>query len=191
MAGLDLGGAGGWEVEIGAGTEADHAETFPGLDGVTGFLPADDPAGDQAGDLADQNGPAGGFEPPGLILIAEVNLQMAGVEKLPGGVVGFFKGAGIGAAVHMDIQHGEKDAHPPELSLTKAGIFGLVDTDDFAVRRADQSQGVGWGCALGIAEKEQQTDQKQTGKSGGNPPSQPKGGSQKGGRTDKEGSCFT
>jgi hypothetical protein len=115
---------------------------------------------------------------------------MAGIEELAGGVVGFFHKTVTGTAVHVDIEDGEKDPHPTEFSETEARILRLVHTDDLAVCRTDQGEGVGGRKAGRIPKKEEQTGQQEGGKTGGNPPTKPKAGTQQGGGGDQEGSCF-
>jgi hypothetical protein len=90
----------------------------------------------------------------------------------------------------VDIEDGEKDAHPTEFSEAEARIVGLIHTDDLAVRRTNQSKGVGGRKAGRITKKEEETGQEEGGKTRGNPPAQPKAGTQEGGGGDQEGSCF-
>ena len=137
LAGLDVDGAGGGDVEVGAGAEADHTDAFACLDGVPWFLPADDAAGDEACDLADEDGAAGGAEEPRLVFVTDIDLEVAGVEKFASGVVGFLDGGGERSAVDVDIEDGEEDADAAKLAETEARILGFVDADDFAIGRAD------------------------------------------------------
>ena len=137
LAGLDVDGAGDGDVEVGAGAEADHTDAFACLDGVPWFLPADDAARDEACDLADEDGAAGGTEEPRLVFVTDIDLEVAGVEKFASGVVGFLDGGGERSAVDVDIEDGEEDADAAKLAETEARILGFVDADDFAIGRAD------------------------------------------------------
>jgi len=191
LAGLDVDGAGGGDVEVGAGAEANHTDAFACLDDIPLFLPADDAAGDEACDLANEDGSAGGAKEPSLVLVTDIDFEMAGVEEFAGGVVGFFDGGGEGSAVDVDIEDGEEDADAAKLSEAEARILGFVDADDFAIGGADEGKGIRWGGALGIAEKEKEADDEKSGEGGGNPPGEPEGGAEECGGGDEEGSCFT
>ena len=191
LAGLDVDGAGGGDVEVGAGAEADHTDAFACLDGVPWFLPADDAARDEACDLADEDGAAGGTEEPRLVFVTDIDLEVAGVEKFASGVVGFLDGGGERSAVDVDIEDGEEDADAAKLAETEARILGFVDADDFAISGADEGKGVGGGGTLGIAEEKQDANEEESSESGGDPPGEPEGGAEECGGGDEEGSCFT
>ncbi len=191
LAGFNVDRAGGRNVEVGTGAEANHAETFTCLDGFSRFLPADDAAGDEASDLADEDGSAGGAEEPSLVLVTDVDLEVACVEEFASGVVGFFYGGGEGCAVDVDIEDGEEDADAAELAEAEAGVLGLVDADYFTIGWADEGQGVGWGGAFGIAEEKQDANEEESSECGGDPPSEPDAEATKGGGDNEEGSCFT
>ena len=104
------------KVRLGARAEANHAEAFSCLDGFSRFFPTDDATGDQASDLADEDGSAGSAEEPSLVLVTDINLEMACIEEFASGVVGFFDGGSEGNAVDVDIKDGEKDADAAELT---------------------------------------------------------------------------
>ena len=191
LAGLDVDGAGGGDVEVGAGAEANHTDAFPCLDGVPLFLPADDAAGDEACDLANEDGPAGGAQEPSLVFVTDIDLEVAGVEEFAGGVVGFLDGGGERSTVDVDIENGEEDADAAKLAEAEARILGFVDADDFAIGGADEGEGIRRGGALGIPEKEKEADDEKSGEGGGNPPGEPEGGAEECGGGDEEGSCFT
>ena len=93
LADLDLRGAGGGEVEVGPGSEPDHADSLSGGDGISGFLPAHNPPGNKAGDLSHEDGAMGGSEKPGLVFVADIDLEVSGIEEFTSRVVGFFNGA--------------------------------------------------------------------------------------------------
>jgi hypothetical protein len=82
LADLDLRGAGGGKVEVGPRSEPDHADSLSGGDSISGFLPAHNPPGDEAGDLSNEDGAAGGSEKPGLVFVADIDLEVSGIEKL-------------------------------------------------------------------------------------------------------------
>ena len=163
---------------------------FGPLDGLPRLFPGHDPAGDEAGNLADQHRSAGRPEKPGLVLVAEIDFQVAGIEKLSGGVVGFLHDGVTGAAVDVDVEHGEEDSHAAEFAEAETGILSLVDADDLAVRRADEGKGIGGRVAVGIAKEKKQPGQEQGGHGRGDPPTEPETGAQEHSGTDQEGSCF-
>ena len=191
LAGLDVDGAVGGNVKVGTGAEANHTETLACLDGFSRFFPADDATGDEASDLADEDGSAGGAEEPSLVLVTDVDLEMACIEEFASGVVGFFDGGSEGSAVDVDIEDGEEDADTAELAEAEARVLGLVDADYFAIGWADEGKGVGGGGAFGIAEEKQEADEEESSESGGDPPSKPDAETTKGGGDNEEGSCFT
>jgi hypothetical protein len=90
---LNLRGAGGWKIEVGPGSEPDHADSLSGGDGISEFLPTHNPPGNKAGDLSHEDGAMGGSEKPGLIFVADIDLEVSGIEELTSRVVGFFNGA--------------------------------------------------------------------------------------------------
>ena len=184
-------GAVGGNVKVGTGAEANHAKTFACLDGFSRFFPADDATGDEASDLADEDGSAGGAEEPSLVLVTDVDLEMACIEEFASGVVGFFDGGSEGSAVDVDIEDGEEDADTAELAEAEARVLGLVDADYFTIGWADEGKGVGGGGAFGIAEEKQEADEEEGSESGGDPPSEPDAEATKGGGDNEEGSCFT
>jgi len=191
LAGLDVDGAGGGDVEVGAGAETNHAETLSCLDGFSRFFPADDATGNESSDLADEDGSAGGAEEPSLVLVTDIDLEVACVEEFASGIVGFFDGGSERSAVDVDIEDGEKDADTAELAEAEAGVFGLVDADYFTIGWADEGKGVGrWG-AFGIAEEKQEANDEKNTESSGDPPSEPDAEATKGGGDNEEGSCFT
>jgi len=181
LADLDLGCAGAGKVEVGPGTEADHANALSGGDGIPGLFPAHDPPGDQSGYLAHEKGSLGGAQEPGLIFVAYIDLEVAGIEKLPRRVVGFFNRSGVGASVHVNIEDGEKNANAAKFPEAERGILRLVDADYFSVRRAEEGEGVGGRGAFGIPEKEEQADQEKGAQHSSGHPTHPKGDSQKSG----------
>ncbi len=126
-----------------------------------------------------------------MVLVTDIDFEMACVEEFAGGVVGFFDGGGEGSAVDVDIEYGEEDADATELTEAEAGVLGLVDADYFTIGWADEGKGVGWGGAFGIAEKKQEADEEENSESGGDPPSEPDAEATKGGGDNEEGSCFT
>jgi hypothetical protein len=91
----------------------------------------------------------------------------------------------------VDIENGEEDADAAKLAEAEARILGFVDADDFAIGGADEGEGIRRGGALGIPEKEKETDDEKSGEGGGNPPGEPEGGAEECGGGDEEGSCFT
>ncbi|KRP33044.1 MAG: hypothetical protein ABS32_01605 [Verrucomicrobia subdivision 6 bacterium BACL9 MAG-120820-bin42] len=153
LADLNLGRAGGGEVEVGSGAEANHADSFSRGDAIARFFPANDSAGDEAGNLPDQDGALGGTQEPGLVFVTEIDLQVAGVEEFTRGVVGFFNRGGKGATVDVDIEDGKENAHAAKLPETKTGVFRFIDTNDFAIRRTDQGERVGGGSSGWVSEK--------------------------------------
>ena len=62
---------------------------------------------------------------------------MACIEEFTRGVVDFFDGAGIGAAVDVDIQDGEEDSDTAKFSKPEARVFRFVYAYDFPIRWAD------------------------------------------------------
>ena len=191
LAGLDVDGAGGGDVEVGAGAEADHTDAFACLDGVPLFFPADDAAGDEAGDLANEDGTAGGAQEPSLVFVTDIDFVVAGIEEFAGGVVGFLDGGSERGTVDVDIEDGEEDADAAKLAEAEARILGFVDADDFTIGGADEGEGIGRGGTLGIAKKEKEAEDEKSGEGGGNPPGEPEGGAEECGGGDEEGSCFT
>ncbi len=190
LADLDLGGAGGGEVEVGSGAEANHTDSFSRGDAIARFFPANNPAGDETRNLTNQDGALGGTQEPCLVFVTQIDLEVAGVEKFAGRVVGLFNRAGKGTAVDMDIEDGEENAHAAKLSETKTGVFRFIDTNDFAICWADQGERVSGGSAVRVSEKEKNANEKQTGQDAADHPPQPQADPQKDGGADKEGSCF-
>jgi len=141
--------------------------------------------------LADEDGSAGGAEEPSLVLVTDIDLEMACIEEFASGVVGFFDSCSEGCAVDVDIEDGEEDADAAELAEAEAGVLGLVDADYFAIGWADEGKGVGRGSTFGIAEEKQEADEEEGSESGGDPPSEPDAEATKGGGDNEEGSCFT
>ncbi len=141
--------------------------------------------------MADEDGSAGGAEEPSLVLVTDIDLEVACVEEFASGVVGFFDGGGEGGAVDVDVEDGEEDADAAELAEAEARVFGLVDADYFTIGWADEGKGVGGGGTFGIAEEKQDADEEESSKSGGDPPSEPDAEATKGGGDNEEGSCFT
>ena len=141
--------------------------------------------------MADEDGSSGGAEEPSLVLVTDIDLEMACVEEFSSGVVGFFDGGREGCAVDVDVEDGEENADAPELAEAEAGVLGLVDADYLTIGWADEGKGVGrWG-AFGIAEKKQDADEEESSESGGDPPREPDAEATKGGGDNQEGSCFT
>ena len=161
LADLDLRGAGGRKIEVGSGSEPDHPDSLSGGDGISGFLPAHNPPGDKAGDLAHEDGATGGLEKPGLIFVTNIDFEVSGIEKFTSRVVGFFNGARKGAAVDVDIQDGEENADAAKLPEAERGVFRFVDTYHPAVGGADEGEWIGRRCAFRIPEEEQQANQEE------------------------------
>ena len=141
--------------------------------------------------MADEDGSAGGAEEPSLVLVTDVDLEVACVEEFASGVVGFFDSGSEGCAVDVDIEDGEEDADAAELAEAEAGVLGLVDANYFTIGWADEGKGVGGGGTFGIAEEKQEADDEENTESGGDPPSEPDAEATKGGGDNEEGSCFT
>lgn len=190
MADLNLREAGSGKVEVGAGAETNHADSLAGSDGVARFAPAHDTAGDEPGDLSDENRPAGGAEKPGLIFVAKINLEVAGIKEFTRGVVDFFNCAGKRTAIDVDIKNGKKNSHAAKLTEAKTGVGGLVDADDFTIGGAEKGEGVAGGSAGGITKKEKKAKEKKKGEDGTRNPADPEGETEKGGSSEEEGSCF-
>jgi len=190
LADLDLGGAGGGEVEVGSGAEANHADSFSRGDAIARFFPADDSAGDETGNLTNQDGALGGTQEPCLVFVTQIDLEVTGIEEFTGRVVGLFNRAGKGTAVDMDIEDGEEDSNTAKLTETKTGVFRFIDTNDFAICWADQGERVSGGSAVRVSEKEKNANEKQTGQDAADHPAQPQADPKKDGGADKEGSCF-
>ena len=190
LADLDFGGAGGGEVEVGSGAEANHADSFSRGDAIARFFPADDSAGDETSNLTNQDGTLGGTQEPCLVFVTQIDLEVTGIEEFTGRVVGLFNRAGKGTAVDVDIEDGEKDSNAAKLTETKTGVLRFIDTNDFAIRRTDQGEGVVWGSAVRVSEKEKNANEKQTGQDAADHPPQPQADPQEHGGADKEGSCF-
>ena len=141
--------------------------------------------------MADEDGSTGGAEEPSLVLVADIDLEVACIEEFASGVVGFFDGGSEGSAVDVDIEDGEEDADAAELAEAEAGVLGLVDANYFTIGWADEGKGVGGGGTFGIAEEKQEADDEENTESGGDPPSEPDAEATKGGGDNEEGSCFT
>ena len=141
--------------------------------------------------MADEDRSAGGAKKPSLVLVTDIDFEMACVEEFASGVVGFFDSGGEGSAVDVDIEDGEEDADAAELTEAEAGVLGLVNADYFTIGWADEGKGVGGGGAFGIAEEKQEADEEEGSESGGDPPSEPDAEATKGGGDNEEGSCFT
>ena len=141
--------------------------------------------------MADEDGSAGGAEEPSLVLVTDIDLEVACVEEFASGVVGFFDSGGEGSAVDVDIEDGEEDADAAKLAEAEARILGFVDADDFAIGGADEGEGIRWGGTFGIAEEKQDANEEESSESGGDPPSEPDAEATKCGGDNEEGSCFT
>ena len=141
--------------------------------------------------MADEDGSAGGAEEPSLVLVSDIDLEVACVEEFASGVVGFFDSGGEGSAVDVDIEDGEEDADAAELAEAEAGVLGLVDADYFTIGWADEGKGVGGGDAFGIAKEKQNANEEESSESGGDPPREPDAEATKDGGDNEEGSCFT
>ena len=141
--------------------------------------------------MADEDGSSGGAEEPSLVLVTDIDLEMACVEEFSSGVVGFFDGGREGCAVDVDVEDGEENADAAELAEAEAGVLGLVDADYFTIGWADEGKGVGGWSAFGIAKKKQDADEEESSESGGDPPREPDAEATKGGGDNQEGSCFT
>lgn len=141
--------------------------------------------------MADEDGSAGGAKKPSLVLVTDIDFEMACVEEFASGVVGFFDGGGERGTVDVDIEDGEEDADAAKLAEAEAGVLGLVDANYFTIGWADEGKGVGRGGAFGIAEEKQEADKEESSESGGDPPSKPDAETTEGGGDNEEGSCFT
>ena len=141
--------------------------------------------------MADEDGSAGGTKEPSLVLVTDIDFEMACVKEFASGVVGFFDGARKRSAVDVDIEDGEEDADAAELTEAEAGVLGLVDANYLAIGWADEGKGVGGGGTFGIAEKKQDANEEESSESGGDPPSEPDAEATKGSGDNEEGSCFT
>ena len=126
-----------------------------------------------------------------MVLVTNIDFEMACVEEFASGVVGFFDGGGEGSAVDVDIEDGEEDADAPELTEAEAGVLGLVDADYFTIGWADEGKGAGGWGTFWITEEKQEADDEESSESGGDPPSEPDADATKGGGDNEEGSCFT
>ena len=141
--------------------------------------------------MPDEDGAAGGAEEPSLVLVTDINFEMACVKEFASGVVGFFDGGSEGSAVDVDIEHGEEDADAAELTEAEAWVLGLVDADYFTIGWADEGKGVGGGGTFGIAEEKQDANEEESSESGGDPPSEPDAEATNDCGDNEEGSCFT
>lgn len=153
VAGFDEYGAFEREEDFGAGAEADHAEALAALQGGAFAGPGDDAAGDESGDLADGDGAAGGFEPPGAGFVAGAGVGMADVEEFAGFVDGAFDGGVDGGAVDVDVEDREEDGDADHGAEVEVGFFDLVDANDEAVGGGDDDVFIGGNVAFGVAEE--------------------------------------
>ena len=100
------------------------------MDGVAHFLVADDAAGDEAGDLGEDDFAVGAFDGDEVLLIIGGGFRFAGDEEFAGFVFDIGDFTGDGRAVDVDVEDVEEDAD------AGLGTIGF-DGDDNAVGGGD------------------------------------------------------
>lgn len=190
MAGLDEHFAIEGEVDIGAGAEADHAEALAFFQVFALGGPGDDAAGDEAGDLAEDEGAVGSFEEPVHGFVTDIDFRVAGVEEFTGMVVDFGDAAGGGGAVDVDIEDGEEDGDAFHGGMDVPGFLDGIDGDDAAIGSADDVERVGGDGSFGVAEEPEDVGESGAGHEG-EPGADPQAKEGDDAEDEEEGAGFT
>src|SRR5262249_46234289 len=133
--------------------EFDHAEANAFFDVVARLQPADDAAGDSAGNLLDTQRSAGdgvGHVDPEL-LIALGARGLGGVEIFAGEIANLRDHSRAGHAVDVDIKDRQENADPH--SGAEIGFVNRFNVRDHAVGWANDGVGVRWNGTLGVAKE--------------------------------------
>lgn len=153
-------------------TKPDQSESFPTLHAITLPNPADDPAGDQPGDLYAENLRAGfGLQHHGILFIPERRLRLTHHQKLPGLITHPFYGSGAGHPVHMHVKHVQKHRHPDAFFLQIPWLELFLNRNDLAVSRRDHHVGLLRDGAAGVPKEPPGKQQEPTGHHRRNRPS--------------------
>ena len=122
---------------------------------VAGLEPADDAAGNGAGDLLHAN------EPPGIgflqidpeLLVASRAADVARVQESTREVADRANAASARQAVDVHVEHRKKDADPERPAGGKVGIGHFFNMSHGAVGGTNQGGGIRGDRTLGIAKK--------------------------------------
>ena len=138
------------EEHVDAGAELDVADAVTSMDGVARLFVADNPAGDEAGDLGEDDLAVGAFDGDEVLLVIGSGFFPAGDKKLAGLVFDFRYFAGDGRAVYMDVEDVEEDAD------AGLGTFGF--NGDHHTVRWRNGDGAFWNLSIGITEEPEAED---------------------------------
>ncbi len=126
------------KIDIQPRPKTDHAKTASPVNGFSGLNMADDPSGDQPGNLNHA-------EPLALVrnhenrvpFVTFRSLVEAGIHEFPRVILNFFNLALMGNAIDMDIKHRHEDADLLAGAIIKKGVVHFPGNDHPAVRRRD------------------------------------------------------
>src|SRR5208337_5621654 len=89
------------QINVQPGAETDQPEPLASFHRIPLFHPADNPSGNQPGDLDHQQpNPFGGFEQQGILFVGNRSLIQVGAEEFSPGVSGIYDSARQRAAVY-------------------------------------------------------------------------------------------
>src|SRR5262245_21887542 len=133
-----------------ARAETDKANAFASRYGFAGFLPRNDTAGDEAGDLFELDVAAGRGKREDVLFVLCRGFGIPGGHEFAGAIVYFCDGAGKWSAVDVNVPDREENA---DTSAGATGVFFFGDDDDATVGGGDNGVRIGRGGAIGIAKK--------------------------------------